>query len=93
MSQTTFVTQQLKLKLQDITGKEWKVEVASGGFESLVCNNDWTVAISRNGRTSKWNVTLLSRKADTSEPIEERTADNDQDLLKVVESIAEDLSL
>lgn len=93
MSQTTFVTQQLKLKLQNITEKNWKVEEASGGFESLVCDDDWTLTISRNGQTSEWKINLLSRKADTGAPIEERTAKNNEHLLQEVESIAEDLSL
>lgn len=93
MSQTTFVTQQLKLKLQNTTGKDWKIENVSGGFESFVCDDDWTITISRNGDTSEWRITLLSRKSDTGRPIEERTAKNNQHLLNEVESIVEDLRI
>lgn len=93
MSQTTFVTQQLKLKLQKTTDKNWKIEEASDGFESLVCDEDWTITVSRNGKNSPWRVTLLSRKAGTGVPIEERTANNNKNLVQVVQSIAEDLSL
>jgi hypothetical protein len=93
MGQTRFVTQQLKLKLQDTTEKNWKIEEASKGFESLVCDDDWTITISRNSRDSYWEVTLLSRKADTGVPIENRTAKNNEHLVQVVGSIAEDLSL
>lgn len=93
MSQTTFLTQQLKLKLQNTTEKNWTVEEVSNGFESFVCDNDWTITISRNGKTSKWKITLLSRKANTGRPIEERKAKNNQQLLNEVVSIAEDFSI
>jgi hypothetical protein len=93
MTQTTFLTQQLKSKLQNTTEKKWVIEEASGGFESLVCGDDWTIIISRNGQNSKWTITVVSRKADTGVPIEQRTAEDNEHLIEVAESIAEDLSL